>query len=390
MEMRLFRITVLALACCLKATMAMAQTATAPPPVTFGGSQGPLDVSAAAGAVGNPMAALGPPAILWLRGQGASVQDLGSAHGLEGWLAMAKDQNGNQKFQVFYTTPDGDGLVAGVMFDTHQKDVTALQLAATQEGKSLVVGSAAPTQTTPAPAATPAGPTAQTAIATPAGQMAPQPPASGPQAEVLRQAPSALATTKSNRTGTDANPTDDLADSISDADLDNFVTPFGVSPDQFAKVLKLVAYFRVGDASLPNLYLVADPHCPICHKAWEYLRPLVQDRKIAVTVILIHGLPETESPTADAVALLANPDPAAAWLDGEGNTDGVPFPPPANEAARASGIRYLQYNDNFAQALQVAQTPTVFWYQNGQTFRGQDLGSVIAFMKAVLKGGVGS
>ena len=337
-----------------------AQT-TAEPPVQFGATQAAVGQDSGQGAA-SPMASLGPPAILWLRGQGVSVEDLGSAHGLEGWLAMRRDVNNQPLFQVFYTTPDGQGLVAGVMFDEHGKDLTGLQIADTTEGKGMISGNAAPSSASPPISH------AQT-VAPP---VAPAPAASNPSASV-------------------AAPETNLAEQVPEEVLSKYFVPLGVNESEFQAIMKSeVASFRVGDATAPDLILVADPHCPYCHKAWQYLAPLVTSHQIAVTVVLIHGLPEMESPEKDAVAVLSNPNAAEAWLNGVGSVDGVAIPSPTSPDAMKRGQKLLNANDAFASNMQVVATPTVFWYQDGQTYRGQTLGGVMAFMQAVSKGKVGS
>ena len=53
------------------------------PAVQFGTTQAPLSQPQTS-AASNPLAALGPPVILWLRGQGASVEDLEAHMGWRG------------------------------------------------------------------------------------------------------------------------------------------------------------------------------------------------------------------------------------------------------------------------------------------------------------------
>lgn len=373
---------------------ALAQNASPPPNVAFSSTpNGDVSPSAAAGST--PMAALGPPAIIWLRGGGAAVEDLGSAHGLEGWLAMKKDERGNNLFQVFYTTPDGEALVAGAMFDTHEVDITGKQLAATREGKSLQEGTAAPTQisspnTGPTPTDSNPGSSINGTMSTsPAAPQAAEAPSTPSSPSVAQDLPPTSPTPPQASLGS-ATPATQAAAQLSDTDLSNFISPMGVNAADFSKLMMQLPRFRIGAANLPNLYMVADPHCPVCHKAWEELYPLIKNGQIAVTIILIHALPEDESPTIDAVDLLSNPNPALAWENGQGSTDNVKIDKPTSKAQEATGASYLKINDLFASQMQIAQTPTVFWVQNGQAIEGRALGSVLAFLQAVLKGGVAS
>lgn len=53
-----------------------------------------------------------------------NITDVGQAHGLQGYFVRSGEQ-----FQVFYATPDGRGLIPGVMWDAAGKDVTRQQVA---------------------------------------------------------------------------------------------------------------------------------------------------------------------------------------------------------------------------------------------------------------------
>ncbi|MBW4025697.1 MAG: hypothetical protein HIU92_21735 [Proteobacteria bacterium] len=53
-----------------------------------------------------------------------NITDVGEAHGLQGYFVRS-----GQQFQVFYATPDGSGLIPGVMWDAAGKDVTRKQVA---------------------------------------------------------------------------------------------------------------------------------------------------------------------------------------------------------------------------------------------------------------------
>ena len=53
-----------------------------------------------------------------------NVTDVGEAHGFQGYFVRS-----GQQFQVFYATPDKQGLVPGVMWDAGGKDLTRQQVA---------------------------------------------------------------------------------------------------------------------------------------------------------------------------------------------------------------------------------------------------------------------
>jgi thiol:disulfide interchange protein DsbG len=53
-----------------------------------------------------------------------NITDLGEAHGFHTYFVRS-----GQQFQVFYATPDGQGLIPGVMWDASGKDITRQQVA---------------------------------------------------------------------------------------------------------------------------------------------------------------------------------------------------------------------------------------------------------------------
>ena len=54
---------------------------------------------------------------------GGDITDIGEEHGLHGYFVRS-----GAHFQVFYATPDGSGLIPGVMWDASGKDVTRQQV----------------------------------------------------------------------------------------------------------------------------------------------------------------------------------------------------------------------------------------------------------------------
>lgn len=53
------------------------------------------------------------------------ITDIGEGHGLHGYFVRS-----GAHFQVFYATPDGSGLIPGVMWDASGKDLTRQQVSA--------------------------------------------------------------------------------------------------------------------------------------------------------------------------------------------------------------------------------------------------------------------
>lgn len=68
-----------------------------------------------------------PPLLQTLRQEGGQVRYLGKANGLDGWITV---KNGQE--QYFYSTPDGQGLLMGLLFDKDGKMVTVRQVQALQ------------------------------------------------------------------------------------------------------------------------------------------------------------------------------------------------------------------------------------------------------------------
>ncbi len=54
----------------------------------------------------------------------SDITDLGEAHGFHAYFVRS-----GQQFQVFYATPDGQGLIPGVLWDASGKDITRQQVA---------------------------------------------------------------------------------------------------------------------------------------------------------------------------------------------------------------------------------------------------------------------
>lgn len=67
------------------------------------------------------------PALKLLQDRGAAVIPLGRAYGLDGWIAQMEGQ-----VQVLYSTPDGQGLVSGLLYASDGSSETQRQMEALQ------------------------------------------------------------------------------------------------------------------------------------------------------------------------------------------------------------------------------------------------------------------
>lgn len=129
-----------------------------------------------------------------------------------------------------------------------------------------------------------------------------------------------------------------------------------LSKERFLSDMEKTAYFPVGANNAPVLYMVADPQCPHCHAAWQYLKPLVASGKLTVKVIMVSALPGSES---IALSLLSQAAPGRAWWDGEGSENGHPVSPgaAANTQAMRNGQKYLDINMQFLTSHKIDGTP---------------------------------
>lgn len=260
-----------------------------------------------------------PPILAWLESQGVTLTALGQEGGLFAYLGEAV---GGQ-MQVFYVTPDGRHIVAGLMFREGGSNVTAEQLAVMRERFSAeqrriqeqqqrmeaarrVLDGGLDRALTPAPERAPAPAAASSAVAAPS-------------------APSAL-----------------TAEQIA-------------TRDRVVRAAEATAWFSLGRDGAPVVYMLADPQCPYCHSVWAQLRPRVEAGEIQVKIILVGALPGSEE---RAISILARPEPGRVWFAGEGSSSRPVAPPPA-ETSRQFQVarRLLQANLEFARALGVRGTP---------------------------------
>lgn len=326
-------------------------------------------VSAANPAVsGNPAGSAGHvPIVKWLRSQGAALTPLGLTGGLAGFLVQ---KNGHS--QTVYVTPDGKHVVAGIMAGIGGSDVTALQLEAlviTHGHKADAKFKAPSTVSTP----TEGSSTSKMAVASGAVMKDPVPTAKS-------KAPDAPTPVTKQTTVDTASPA--VADQASISDPGGNATELPkLTQSKFDAKIKDTANFTVGYPHLPDVVIVADPTCPVCHASWTLLAPLVKSRKIDVTVILIDLLPNSTTPAVD---LLANPAIGQAWLQGQGSQYGVAIPPVTKAQDITAAKRYLKDNERFAYSAKIESTPTVFWRAtDGHIYRGVGLKGVAGFLTAV-------
>ena len=325
----------------------------------------PINPSAAR----NPIAARAAemaPVLSWLQTQGVKLTYIGDEGSLKAYLG----ESANGKQQVFYVAPDGDHVVAGLMFKRDGMNVTGVQIGemqqrfreAQQRYEEALKSSREPnddikrqvregSEVIPSvgvkPAENPAAPpTAKPEpVAEPAAKPAGAKPSPAPDARSDAAPVAHVPAAKSPSAPASPVPAGVPARYVS-----------GLDKSEFEAAVADAAWFRVGDEKAPALYMVADPNCRFCHRAWDDLKPLVLGGKLQLRVIMIAGLPGSD---AAARAILASDLPGQEWLAGRGSVDGVqpgPAPEPNSEKWNLT-TRVLQGNAEFIRRFSIQQTP---------------------------------
>lgn len=201
---------------------------------------------------------------------GAQLRYLGNDAGLNGWVVI---KNGQE--QYYYATPDGQGIVMGVLFNGKGDTLTLRQVNALRKKEGPAIDKLAGF----APTAT---------------------------ASDTEQTPSVGAVSSSEPDF--ANP---------QALIKSAVKP---KSEQLFDGVVNSNWIRIGSDKAPEVYTFIDPECPHCHDFVQAIRKsgyleqgLIQLRLIPVGVL-------TENSLTEAAYLLASPDPQKDFfrhLDGE-------------------------------------------------------------------------
>lgn len=357
-----------------------------------------------------------PPTLRLLQANGVKITSLGDQGGLRGFLL--EDQSG--KMQTIYLTPDGKGMVVGVLQALSQdgtriQNITTLQFAALRErfeeqrrrvdeqrraadeararveeqqraaeearrradaaaaalsDQQRQIGTFNPDGTSQAPLSLPGlttGPAPAGAPATAPVRPAPAPaPAPSPAA-----APASAAPTAAPRA--DLRPAESFVSTIPAA--------------RFTETVERTPYFRVGAENIPTVYMVADPQCPHCHRAWTQMRPLVESGAIAVKVLLIAGLPGSQPLSRN---LISQANPAASWWEGQGSEAGKPIAPGAAEGSEGArrALGHLEANMAFLRSVNGTGTPWMaFVGRDGKVYQSEGSADTEAFLAALREKG---
>ena len=242
-----------------------------------------------------------------LQKAGSKLTYIGGDAGLEGYLVEAP----SGQLQTIYVAPDGKMAVAGVLYNSDGINITARQLALLRQ-KALSEGEA------PNDASVPTLSSGDVASA------------------------NSVATGKSETLSQSESPS-----SVYKVDL-----PAKMLVDELNKA----RWFSLGPVNAPVVWMVADPQCPYCHKAWEKLYPEVAAGRIQLRVILIAFLSGSND---KALSLLSKDDPGKAWLAGQGSKSGASFDPAPKEGSDRYALAKasLKANEAVAEKLKVKGTP---------------------------------
>jgi protein-disulfide isomerase len=193
---------------------------------------------------GTAMAKKGDPALPapleTLKQEGAQIRYLGKSFGMDGWITMKGGQE-----QYFYVTPDGSGMVMGLLFDKNGKIITLDQINSLREKEG----------------------------------------------DVLDMFASGESEEKSPYEGA----------------FDRSLEEFKSKPEQLFHDVEQSNWIRLGDSGAPYIYTFIDPQCPHCHAFIKDIKDnYINNGLIQVRIIPIGFRSET---AAQAAFLLAVADP---------------------------------------------------------------------------------
>ena len=235
MMLRGLRVFSLALLILLSAGTGMAQTSANNGGQNGGQNGGLTTLPQTAPLMPNAMA------LEYLRSKGNVLQFIGAAHGLDAYMAEAP----NGSIQTFYISPDGQGILAGLMFDINGRNITMSQVM-----------------------------------------------------NLLQSNPDALASVKRLQ-----------ANNQSAQKPDEQLTPEEMMAKAQIVLAgaEKTNWFRMGKETAPVVYIIIDPNCPWCERALNYVEPFLASGELQLRVIAVGQLSETSLPKAAAIVSSKNP-----------------------------------------------------------------------------------
>ncbi|MTH94830.1 thioredoxin fold domain-containing protein [Roseibium sp. RKSG952] len=279
------------------------------------------------------------PALDFMRAKGVEFTDLGIDGGLRGYLGKAS----TGRLQAFYEAPDRKHVLAGTVLNLQGINVTGVQVGELRARFAASVEAASPS---------------------PSGEQAAA--EDSPPSEVHQAVVNDSSVTGSG----------DLLIPEASASIDgekgspSELWRDTVDRDEFMAAAEKTAYFDVGSNSAPlTVWKFADPNCPYCHAAWDYMKDLVRARKIKVRIVGVGVLDGSHDKMMD---ILASPSPGRVWLNSNGGRSEILKPEVEDERFDAAR-RYMQANMDFARALEIDGTPFLAYEVGGKFYASRGL-----------------
>jgi thiol:disulfide interchange protein DsbG len=272
------------------------------------------------------------PALKHIADSGAELRDIETGHGIHSVVAVHGDQ-----FIILQVTPDGQAVVAGLA-----ADLSVEQLKRAAGDRVAALGTAHGL----AGYFVRNGREFQVLYATPDGErLIPGVMWDATGRNVTRDQVTPIAGTI---------PTVEIANDGGAADRVPVPPPARPSTGSALAVAHQTVFGSYGDPSAPRLWMFIDPKCPFSIQAMARLQPLVEAKKVQLSVIplaVIDYENQGES-TKSALAMLtkAPTDMVAAWRAGD--LSGAPDP--------AADLK-LRTNMAAAGVVGVRGTPTLLW-----------------------------
>lgn len=143
-------------------------------------------------------------------------------------------------------------------------------------------------------------------------------------------------------------------------------------------------WFEQGKATAPHkLYVVVDPNCIFCHLFYNAVQPLIQSGQVAIRWLVI-GIIKPSSP-GKAMRLLSAENPNQALAENEKTfnvkTEEGALKPIQHPSVAQKAL--LKTNNDFAEDLQITETPT-FFYKTSQGETHMQAGLNLKELKAFI------
>jgi hypothetical protein len=280
------------------------------------------------------------PALDFMRAKGVEFTDLGIDGGLRGYLGKAS----TGRLQAFYEAPDRKHVLAGTVLNLQGINVTGVQVGELRARFDASVDTASPAPSNVQSSAEDS------------------PSSEAPQTVVAEDSSAAVS--------------DDLLIPEASTSIDgekgspSELWLNTVDRDEFMAAAEKTAYFDVGSNSAPlTVWKFADPNCPYCHAAWDYMKDLVRARKIKVRII---GVGVLDGSYDKMIDVLASPSPGRVWLNSNGGRNEILKPEVEDERFDAAR-RYLRANMDFARALEIDGTPFLAYEVDGKFYASRGL-----------------